>query len=70
MSRVVFEERGSGPAAARVESAMTTMKRRMVVYDGGLDMKRRIYVLGSDLLMSDVCAVRERKLVLLRLKRM
>ncbi len=61
MSRVVFEERGSGPAAARVESAMTTMERRMVVYDRGLDMKKRIYVLGSDLLMSNVFGARDGK---------
>lgn len=34
VSRVALEKGGSGPAAARVESARSTMERRMVVFVG------------------------------------
>ena len=34
--RVVFEKEGSGPAAARVESARKTMERCIVMVDEGL----------------------------------
>ena len=37
-SRVLLEKEGSGPAAARVETATRTRKRRMVVLDGALRM--------------------------------
>ena len=37
--RVVFDMGGSGPAAARVESAMTTTERRMMILGGVLRMR-------------------------------
>ena len=36
---VVFDMGGSGPAAARVESARMATERRMVIFDGALRMR-------------------------------
>ena len=38
-SKVVFDMGGSGPAAAKVESARTAMERRMVILGGALWMR-------------------------------